>query len=115
MQHKDSTAVAGILDVQTGNGFQATVPYPAQDPINEMDAAIARLRILYVALVGDSQMIATCDSLDASQIVNEVLDTLDPVRTFLAENEFRKVEKPFLECRRAWYAKAAGHKEGRDA
>jgi hypothetical protein len=76
-----------------------------------MDAAIARLRILYVALLGDSQMIATCDSLDASQIVNEVLDILDPLRTFLAENEFPNVSLSFLECRREWFARKGGAKD----
>jgi hypothetical protein len=93
-------------------GAQATVPHPAQEPIDEMDVALGRLRVLYAALTADSQRLTGCSSLDATMIVNEVLDTLDPVRTFLAENDFPEVETPFLECRRAWFAKSAGLTEG---
>lgn len=90
---------------------QATVPYPLQEPIDEIDVALGRLRVLYAALTADSQRLTGCSSLDAAMIVNEVLDTLNPIRTFLAENDFPKVETPFLECRREWYAKTAGSKE----
>lgn len=91
---------------------RASVPYPAQEPTNEIDAAIAHLRVLYAALTADSQRLIDCSSLDAAMIVSEVLDTLDPIRMFLAENDFPEVETPFLECRRAWYAKSACLTEG---
>lgn len=90
---------------------QATVPYPAQDPINEMDAALGRLRVLYAALTADSQRLIGCSSLDAAMIVNEVLDTFDPIRMFLAENEFPNVSLSFLECRREWFARKGGAKD----
>jgi hypothetical protein len=95
---EDSTAAAA----------RATVPYPSQEPIDEIDVAIGKLRVLHTALTADSLMIADCSSIDAAVIVDNVLGTLDPIRTFLAENEFPKVEKPFLECRRAWFARTGG-------
>jgi hypothetical protein len=88
----------------------ATVPHPAQEPFNEIEIAMAHLRMLRIALAADLQGIETVTSIDAEAIVSSILDTLAPIRTFLAENDFAGADMPmpFLECRRHWYARAGG-------
>lgn len=87
---------------------KATVPFPGHEPIDEMEKALGRLRTLRLALMADSQGVADYSPLDAEMMVCEVLEQLEPIRTFLAENMPKGEELPFLDCRRAWFAKKGG-------
>lgn len=87
----------------TAAACAATVPYPAHSPIDEMDAAIARLRTIRAAVLADSLGLAEYSMCDAEIMISDVLDQLDPIRTFLAEENM-----PFLECRREWFARKGG-------
>ncbi|RUM95599.1 hypothetical protein EET67_22480 [Pseudaminobacter arsenicus] len=84
---------------------KATVPYPGQEPVDEIDQAIAQLRSLRLAMLADSQGLSNFTTSDAELIICDVLDQLDPIRTFLAENEFDDVRMAFVECRRIWARK----------
>jgi len=88
------------------------VPYPSQDPVDEMDDALAKLRVLRVALIADSQKLFSMSTADAEHILADVLDQFDPIREFLAENTMRPsaLEMSFLDCRRASLARAGGEK-----
>lgn len=88
------------------------VPYPSNDPVDEMDDALAKLRVLRVALMADSQMLASVSTTDAELILADVLDQFGPIREFLAENTMRPgaLEMSFLDCRRASLARAGGEK-----
>lgn len=84
---------------------EVLVPYPGQDLIDEMDGALCRLRTIRLALLADCQQIASFSAFDAELMVGEVLDQLDPIRTFLAENMPQGNSMTFLECRREWFAR----------
>jgi hypothetical protein len=106
---KDNTAAAEIPEAHSRNGSivaKVTVPFPSQDPLDEMDESLARLRALYCSLLADSQGLTDFSSDDACALLNDALNQLDPIRAFLAENEFDdNLRMPFLECRRAWFAR----------
>ncbi|GAA2885581.1 hypothetical protein GGQ99_005071 [Aminobacter niigataensis] len=86
----------------TAAACPATVPYPAQSPIDEIDDAIACLRTIRTAVIADTLGLVDYSMSDAEVMIGKVLDQLDPIRTFLAE------DMPFLECRRAWFARKGG-------
>ena len=77
-------------------------------PVSTGDAAIARLRTLRLAVTAASQHVGDLAMLDIEVVLTDVLDQIDPVRTYLAENEFSDAKWPFLECRRAWFARKGG-------
>lgn len=85
-----------------------TVPYPSQLPIDEMDTALAHLRVLQAACTADEMRMVDVSAADIVPILAVILDTLDPIRNFLAENDFEKVRISFLECRRQSIEKRGG-------
>lgn len=87
---------------------RASVPFPANEPVSEIDEVIAKLRAIRVALMADSQMMIEFTSTDAEMLVGNVLDQLDPIRTFLAENTLVGDCISFLECRRQWFVQKGG-------
>lgn len=93
----------------TAAACPATVPYKAHSPIDEMDMVFAQLRTLRMAVQADCQGINDIAMVDVEIMLGRVVDQLDPIRAFLAENDdFPEVETPFLECRREWFARKAG-------
>ncbi|CAI2936064.1 hypothetical protein [Aminobacter niigataensis] len=108
------TQIPGGMDMNnstdtTAAACAATVPYPAQSPIDEMDDAIACLRTIRSAVIADTLGLVDYSMSDAEVMIGRVLDQLDPIRTFLAENGFPgELVMPFLECRREWFARKAG-------
>lgn len=93
----------------TAAACPATVPYSAHSPIDEMDMAFAQLRTLRLAVQADSMGINDIAMVDVEIMLGRVIDQLDPIRAFLAENDdFADVQTPFLECRREWFARKGG-------
>ena len=78
------------------------VPYPSQSPVNELDQAMIRLRIV-------GKLIESRKTLDLEEI-NDVMtllycamDTLEPVGSYLDEIEYEEGhQQRFIECRRRW-------------
>lgn len=91
-----------------GLPIETIIPYPGQEPVNEIDQVIAHLRALSLAMLADSQGLAYFTTSDAELIISDVLDLLDPIRTFLAENEFDDARMSFVECRRIWSVRKGG-------
>lgn len=83
--------------------FNVPIPYPAQEPIDSVDEVFALLRSLRCALIATSQKLVALDATDAAVILDEIMDRLDPIRSYLAENSFTDEELPYLECRRQWH------------
>jgi hypothetical protein len=93
----------------TAAACPATVPYSGHSPIDEIDMVFAQLRTLRMAAQADSQGINDLSMNDVDIMLSRIVDQLDPIRAFLAENEgFMEVTTPFLECRRDWFARKGG-------
>ena len=92
----------------TAAACPATVPYSGHLPVEELDMVFAQIRTLRMAVQAASQGINDLAMEDAEIMLGRIVDQLDPIRTFLAENDFPEVKMPFLECRREWFARKVG-------
>lgn len=93
----------------TAAACPATVPYSAHSPVDEMDMVFAQLRTLRLAVQADSMGINDLATNDIEMMLGRIVDQLDPIRAFLAENEdFDGAKTTFLECRREWFAREGG-------
>lgn len=109
---RGSTSPKGNPNMKTNStaaACPATVPYSGHSPVDEIDMVFAQLRTLRLAAQADSQGINDIASADIEIMLGRVIDQLDPIRAFLAENEdFTGTETAFLECRREWFARKVG-------
>ncbi len=84
------------------------VPYAGHSAIDQMDEVLAKFRVLRLAVRGAAQGIDTISDFDLEAALSDIIDHIDPIRTFLAENDFDDRKLSFFECRRQWFERVGG-------
>jgi hypothetical protein len=86
------------------------LPYPGQDPSDELTNAVSLLRLMCAACNAANSKIITIEPIDLIVGLADAIDKIEPVLDFLNKLDVEGMAAQFAECRRQWVMQKGGAK-----